>query len=115
MKSNISKTFLKKNIKSSLCSRFFSTQQTMNEKFHQIYVKELEKAKEQREKEIKAEYIVQDRTPKKAYEHPYHSEKFPIYWSTKNLFMEVDEAIGKEPVSPHYESFVMSRRVPIRK
>jgi hypothetical protein len=36
--------------------------------------------------------------------------KFPVYWSTKNLFDNVQEAVGTEPVSPHYESFVRSRR-----
>jgi hypothetical protein len=50
-----------------------------------------------------------------AYQHPYHSDKFPIYWSTKNLILAAKEAIGPEPVSPHYESFVMSRKVPICK
>jgi hypothetical protein len=36
--------------------------------------------------------------------------KFPVYWSSRNLFSYLQEAIGTEPVSPHYESFVRSRR-----
>ena len=115
MKSNLSKAFLKKNVQTSICSRLFSTKQTMSEKFHEIYVKELEKSNEQRQKEISQEYKVENRTPKQAYQHPYHSEKFPIYWSTKNLIIDGQEAIGTEPVSPHYESFTLSRRAPLRK
>jgi len=50
-----------------------------------------------------------------AYQHPYHSDKFPIYWSTLNLSKIAEEAIGTEPVSPHFESFALSRKVPICK
>merc|ERR1711976_448206 len=45
-----------------------------------------------------------------AYVHPYHSTKFPVYWSTRNLNQFLQEAVGTEPVSPHYESFTKSRR-----
>jgi len=40
----------------------------------------------------------------------FSSAKFPIYWSTRNLTTFLSEAVGTEPVSPHYESFVRSRR-----
>jgi hypothetical protein len=36
--------------------------------------------------------------------------KFPVYWSTKSLVHFLTEAVGPEPVSPHYESYVRSRR-----
>lgn len=36
--------------------------------------------------------------------------KFPVYWSTATLGKFIQEAMGPEPVSPHYESFVRSRR-----
>ena len=52
-------------------------------------------------------------TPNEAYKHPYHSEKFPIYWSTHNVRTFGTDVMGPEPVSPHYESFVLSRRVPL--
>ena len=64
---------------------------------------------------IEAKYQVKsDSTPVESYVHPYHSAKFPVYWSTRTLFSNLSEAVGPEPVSPHYESFVRSRRAPIR-
>jgi hypothetical protein len=52
-------------------------------------------------------------TPTEAYKHPYHSEELPIFISVGNMHRLAMDAIGTEPVSPHYDSFVLSRRVPI--
>ena len=47
---------------------------------------------------------------KEGYQHPYHSEKFPISMSHLHYMKTLFEAVGPEQVSPHYESLSRSRR-----
>ncbi len=47
---------------------------------------------------------------KQGYQHPYHSEKFPIAMSHLHYMKTLFEAVGPEQVSPHYESLSRSRR-----
>jgi len=91
----------------------FSTKST-SQVFHEIYSKELEKLNKQNQLLVEANYKVkQDTTPTQSYVHPYHTSDFPIFWSTNNMVNSVNEARGPEPVSPHYESFALSRRFPL--
>jgi len=48
---------------------------------------------------------------KKGYVHPYHSKKYPLFFTSINdLNARVSEAVGPEQVSPHYETLSRSRR-----
>jgi hypothetical protein len=47
---------------------------------------------------------------RQGYVHPYHSEKYPIYFSHMHYMKTVFEAVGPEQVSPHYETLSRSRR-----
>lgn len=44
------------------------------------------------------------------YQHPYHTEANPIFFSHYNYMKTLFEAVGPEQVSPHYESLSRSRR-----
>jgi hypothetical protein len=91
----------------------FSTKST-SQIFHEIYRSELEKLNKQNQLLVEANYKVkEDTTPTQSYVHPYHTSEFPIFWSTNNMVNTVVEARGPEPVSPHYESFALSRRFPL--
>ncbi|KAL4504177.1 hypothetical protein ABPG72_021015 [Tetrahymena utriculariae] len=46
----------------------------------------------------------------KAYEHPYNSEHHPLNFSAVKIAETFHDFIGPEQVSPHYESFAMSRK-----
>jgi len=47
---------------------------------------------------------------KTGYVHPYHSSKYPIYFSHLYYMKTLFEAVGPEQVSPHYESLTRSRK-----
>ena len=48
---------------------------------------------------------------KKGYQHPYHSDKYPLlFTSVKGFYANMAEATGPEQVSPHYETLSRSRR-----
>lgn len=134
----ITKFHLKKYVYSKLPNfnrRFFSTptkviedvgttsNENLSSRFHQIYLTELEKLEKSsyyninfRNALVEAKYKVKPNTvPNEAYVHPYHSERFPVFWSSLNFSNSLHEAVGPEPVSPHFESYTMSRRAPICK
>jgi hypothetical protein len=91
-----------------------SQSESLSSRFHQIYLTELDKLEKSSNALVEARYKVKPNSvPNEAYVHPYHSEKFPVYWSTINFANYLHEAAGPEPVSPHFESYAMSRRAPI--
>mmetsp|Transcript_5456 Transcript_5456/g.5592 ORF Transcript_5456/g.5592 Transcript_5456/m.5592 type:complete len:393 (-) Transcript_5456:115-1293(-) len=105
---------ISKLLKQSFSTSTKSQGESISQKFHNIYIEEMQRLQASAQNVVKANYKVKDQNqPEEAYKHPYHSEQFPVFFSTQNLFAHAAEAIGTEPVSPHYESFVMSRRIPI--
>lgn len=108
---NHSVNFLKNSRFNFNASATVTPNKAISTKFHEIYVNELKKLNEHAAANVSQKYQLKaNKTPTEAYVHPYHSTQFPLYWSTSSLNGFIKEAIGTEPVSPHYESFVRSRR-----
>lgn len=49
--------------------------------------------------------------PDKVYSHEFHSHEKPIFISPIRLEEYMEDLIGPEQVSPHYENFSLSRRI----
>lgn len=100
------------------CTRTFSTsaagiRDRFEEAWTEVLANKVEKKIEPKDKETYGTGYYQRNyaSLKKGYEHPYHSEKHPLVFSSALGFWNtLKEATGPEQVSPHYESVSRSRR-----
>lgn len=98
--------------------RHFSGAASIRGKFHQAWLENSQRAQriEHRDPIDKAKYAhgyIQKNFSrmKKGYTHPYHSQDNPmIATSTMRYYKILQDLVGPEQVSPHYESLSRSRR-----